>query len=112
MVTLCQKCKKKLGVTTLVSEISCVVDHAKLANLVILAVVGFIYFWRKMKAFRPLEGRRCGEIQFEWIHLVNYYSRKLSFTLKNRTKSFFCEHRMATMVEVFDGAVVKKTLFC
>ena len=35
-----------------------------------------------MKAFRPLEGRRCGEIQFEWIHLVNYYSRKPSFTLK------------------------------
>ena len=32
-------------------------------------------------AFRPLEGRRCGEIQFEWIHVVNYYSRKLSFTL-------------------------------
>ena len=35
-----------------------------------------------MKAFRPLEGRRCDEIQFEWIHLVNYYSRKPSFTLK------------------------------
>ena len=72
---------KKLGVTRLVSEISCVVDRAKLPNLVIVAVVGFIYFWRKMKAFRPLEGRRCGEIQFEWIHVVNYYSRKLSFTL-------------------------------
>ena len=47
--------QKKLGVTTLVSEISCVVDHAKLPNLVIVAVVGFIYFWRKMKAFHPLE---------------------------------------------------------
>ena len=35
-----------------------------------------------MKAFRPPEGRRCDEIQFEWIHLVNYYSRKPSFTLK------------------------------
>ena len=79
MGTLCQKCKKKLGVTTLVSEISCVVDHAKLPNLVIVAVVGFIYFWRKMKAFRPLEGRRCDEIQFEWIHLVNYYNRKPFF---------------------------------
>ena len=54
---------------------------AKLPNLVIVAVVGFIYFWRKMKVFRPLERRRCGEIQFEWIHVVNYYSRKLSFTL-------------------------------
>ena len=30
---------------------------AKLPNLVLVAVVGFIYFWRKMKAFRPLEGR-------------------------------------------------------
>ena len=57
------------------------VDYAKLPNLVVVAVLGFIYFWRKMKAFRPLEGRRCDEIQFEWIHLVNYYSRKLSFTL-------------------------------
>ena len=56
-------------------------DHAKLPNLVIVAVIGFIYFWIKMKTFRQLEGRRCGEIQFEWIHLVNYYSRKLSFTL-------------------------------
>ena len=34
-----------------------------------------------MKAFRPLEERRCGEIQFEWIHVVKYYSRKLSSTL-------------------------------
>ena len=58
------------------------VDHAKLPNLVIVAVVGFIYFWRKMKDFRPLEGRRCGEIQSERIHVVNYYSRKPSFTLK------------------------------
>ena len=39
------------GVTTLVSEISCVVDHAKLPNLVIVAIVGFIYFWRKIKPF-------------------------------------------------------------
>ena len=30
---------QELGVTTLVSEISCVVDHAKLPNLVIVAVV-------------------------------------------------------------------------
>ena len=62
MGTLCQKWKKKLGVTTLVSEISYVVDHAKLPNLVIVAVLKFICFWRKMKAFRPLEGRRCDEI--------------------------------------------------
>ena len=33
---------KKSGVTMLVSEISCVVDHAKLPNLVTVAVVGFI----------------------------------------------------------------------
>ena len=32
------------------------VDHAKLSNLVIVAIVVFIYFWRKMKGFRPLEG--------------------------------------------------------
>ena len=56
MGTLCQKCKKKKsGVTRLLSEISCVVDHAKLPNLVIVAIVAFIYFWRKMKAFRPQE---------------------------------------------------------
>ena len=54
---------KKLGVTTLVSEISCVVDHAKLPNLVTVAVLGFIYFWRKMKAFQPLEKRHCDENQ-------------------------------------------------
>ena len=36
----------------LVTEISCVVDHAKLPNLVIIAVIGFIYvFGEKMKAF-------------------------------------------------------------
>ena len=46
-----KKINKKLGVTTLVSEISCVVDHAKLPNLVTVTVLGFIYFWRKMKAF-------------------------------------------------------------
>ena len=51
--------QKKLGVTGLVSEISCVVDRAKLPNLVNVAAVGFIYFWQKMKAFRPLEGRYC-----------------------------------------------------
>ena len=57
------------GGHTLISEIlSCVVDHAKLMNLDIVAAVGFIYFWRKMKSFRPLEGRRCDEIQFEWSH--------------------------------------------
>ena len=54
--------KIKLGVTTLLNY----------QILVIVAVVGFrLYSWRKMKAFRPLEGRRCGENQFEWIHLVN-----------------------------------------
>ena len=42
--------QKKIGV----SKISCV----------IVAVVGFIYFWRKMKAFQPLERRRCDKIQF------------------------------------------------
>ena len=59
-----------------------------------------------MKAFQPLN-----EIQFELIHLVNYYSRKPSFKLKIVQTPFlflFCEFRMATMVEVFDSAVVKK----
>ena len=79
--------QKQIRVTMFVSEISCVVDHAKLPNLAIVAVVGFIYFWKKMKAFRPLEGRRYGEIPFEWIHLVNYYSRKTFFHAKNRPKS-------------------------
>ena len=61
-----QKLKnEKYGVTTLVSEISCVVDRAKLPDLVNVAVVGLIYFWRKMKTFRPVEGRRCDEIPFE-----------------------------------------------
>ena len=91
MGTLCQNAKKKnkqktnnkLWVTTLVSEINRVEDHAKLPHLVIVAVVGFIYFsWRKMKACRPLGGRRYGEMKFEWTQLVNYYSRKPSFTLK------------------------------
>ena len=78
-----EKTNNKLWVTTLVSEISCVEDHAKLPHLVIVAVVGFIYFsWRKMKACRPLGGRRYGEMKFEWTQLVNYYSRKPSFTLK------------------------------
>ena len=60
--------QKKWGVTTFVSEISCVEDHAKFQILVIVAVLGFIYFWRKIKAFRLLEGRRSDEIIFEWIH--------------------------------------------
>ena len=51
------KMQSKLEVTILISEISCVVDHAKLSNLVTAAVARFIYFWRKMKAFRPLEDR-------------------------------------------------------
>ena len=110
MGTLWQKCKKTLGVTTLVSEINCVVDHAKLPNLVIVAVVSFIYLWRKMKAFQPLE-EHTGEIQFEWIHVVDFDSLKPSFTLKI-VQNRFGEHQMATMVEFFAGAVVKKTLFC
>ena len=60
-----QEMQTNIGVTTLVSEISCAVDHAKLPNLVIVTVVGFICFWRKIKAFRPLEGRHCDEIIFE-----------------------------------------------
>ena len=62
-----------------------------------------------MKAFQPLD-----EIQFELIHLVNYYSRKPSFKLKIVQTPFlflFCEFRMATMVEVFDSAMVKKKNF-
>ena len=33
------------------------------------------------------------------------------FQAKNRPKPPFSELRMATMIEVFDGAVVEKTLF-
>ena len=84
-------------------------DYAKLPNLVIVAVLGFIYCWRKMKAFRPLEGRRCDEIKFEWIHHVDYYSLKPSFTPRIVQNPFFVN--MATMVEVFNGAVVKKKTF-
>ena len=51
---------KKLGVTTLVSGIGCVVDNAKLQNLVIVAVVGLIL--EENEVFRPLEGRRCDKI--------------------------------------------------
>ena len=60
--------KNKLGVITLVSEISSVVHHAKLPNFVIVAVLGFICFLKKMKAFRPLAERCYEEIIFEWIH--------------------------------------------
>ena len=58
------------------------VDHAKLPNLVIVAVVGFIYFWRKMKAFRPLEEDTVVKFNLNGIHVVDFYSLKLSFTLK------------------------------
>ena len=45
------------------------VDHVKLPNLATVAVVdGLIYFSRKMKSFRSLEGRRYDTIQFELIH--------------------------------------------
>ena len=64
--------QKKSGVTTLVSEISCVVDHAKLSNLVIVAIVAFIYFWRKMKGFRPLEGRALMKIKFD-LNVENHH---------------------------------------
>ena len=74
--------QNKLGVTTLVSEISCVVDHAKLPNLVIVAIVGFIYFWKKIKAFRPLEEDTVVKFNLNGIHVVGFYSLKLSFTLK------------------------------
>ena len=54
------KKNKKLGVTTLVSGIGCVVDNTKLQNLVIVAVVGLIL--EENEVFRPLEGRRCDKI--------------------------------------------------
>ena len=72
---ICSRNSKKLGVTTLVSEISCVVDHAKLPHLVIdIAVVGFIYFSEKNESLSTTGRKHCHEIQFEWIH---YYSRLL-----------------------------------
>ena len=72
-----------MGVTRLVSEIRCVVDHAKLPNLVIVAVNSRLHLLSEKNESLAITGRRhCGEIQFEWIHLVNYHSRKPSFTLK------------------------------
>ena len=71
-----------MGVTTLISEISFVVDHAKLPNLVNVAIVGFI-----VKLFDHWK-EDCDEIQFEWIHLLSYYSRK-AFTLKIM-QNLFC----------------------
>ena len=47
------------------------VDHAKLPNLVIVAVVGFTYYWRKMKGFRPLEGRAL--MKFD-LNVGNHHS--------------------------------------
>ena len=41
-----------------------------------------------MKAFRPLPEDAEMTVQSEWIHLVNYYSRKPSFTLKNVQNPF------------------------
>ena len=99
---------KNLGVTMLVLKISCVVDNAKLPDLVNVAVLWFIYFWRKMTAFQPLREDTVMKIQFERIHLVNYYSPG-PFTLKS-SKTLFCKHRMAMMVEVFEGAAVKKSV--
>ena len=59
------------------------VDHAKLPNLVIVAVNSRLHLLSEKNESLAITGRRhCGEIQFEWIHLVNYHSRKPSFTLK------------------------------
>ena len=43
----------------------------------------------QMKAFRPMEGRRCDGTQFEWINLVNYYNLKPSFTPKKIVQNPF-----------------------
>ena len=87
------------------------VDHTKSPNLVIVAVAGFIYFWRKK--WKPFDYWKedTGEIQFKWIHLVNYYYRKPSFTRKIVQNPFLRTRMPATMVVVFGGAVVKKTTF-
>ena len=97
----------KLGVITLVSEISCIVHHAKLPNFVVVAVLGFIYFLRKMKAFRPLAERRYEDIIFEWIHWVDHFSWKPSFMLKI-VQNPFLQTWDGYMVEVLDGALVKE----
>ena len=81
-----EKCGEGGG-HTLISEISCVVHHAKLINLEIVAALGSTYYWRKVKAFRPLEGRRCDEIQFEWSHKL-IISVENSFHARNRPRSF------------------------
>ena len=61
----------KMGVTALVSDISCtcMVDNAKLPNLVIVAIHRQVHLLLdKNETFQPLEGRHCAEIQLEWIH--------------------------------------------
>ena len=62
------------------------VDHVKLPNLATVAVVdGLIYFSRKMKSFRSLEGRRYDTIQFELIHsLSQLLQSKTFFHARNR----------------------------
>ena len=66
------------------------VDHAKLPNLVIVAVVGSIYFWRKVKASRDvvmkftLNGPLSKILQSETF-----------FDAKNRPKPFVFELPLA-----------------
>ena len=52
--------------------------HAKLPNLVIVAVLGFIYFL----AFRPLKEDSVMKLNVNGSIKVDDYSRKPSFTLK------------------------------
>ena len=63
-----------------------------------------------MKAFRPLEGRR-GDESIWMDPSSKLLQSKTFFHAKTSSKPFFCEPRMATMVEVFDDAVMEKHLF-
>ena len=81
---------KNWGITTVVWKISCVVDRTKLPNLVSVTVVVFIYFWKKIKAFRPLEGRRCDELNLNGsIQQIRLLQSKTFFHPKKRPKTFF-----------------------
>ena len=64
-------------------------DHGKLPNLVTVAVLGFAYFWRKIKAFFPLEARRCDEVKCEWIIKSKTFFHAKSFPTPPSPRPFF-----------------------
>ena len=68
--------QKNTGVTTLVSEISCVVDHAKLPNLVTVT------FGEKLEPFDHWKEDSVMKLNVNGSISRLLYSRKPSITLK------------------------------